>query len=163
MRFRWPQGTVFQQLRLDVELTCCDRCGWPLHVCGHRRHRIYTLQHPLELCCRLAHCSNPACPTRPPTLSPARELSPPLPPRLTASHAFPFPPPPPHLRLEASGGALLSPGSLPEPRLPPAAPPPQPCTGTLPGPAGLADRLGCLLLHRPSASPAGPGRVPEQG
>src|SRR5260370_399766 len=75
MRFRWPQGTVFQQLRLDVELTCCDRCGWPLHVCGHRRHRIYTLQHPLELCCRLAHCSNPACPTRPRTLSPARELS----------------------------------------------------------------------------------------
>jgi hypothetical protein len=75
MRFRWPEGTSFQQLILDVERTRCERCGSPLHVCGHRRHRFYTLQHPLEVCCRVAHCSNAACPSRPHTLSPARELS----------------------------------------------------------------------------------------
>jgi hypothetical protein len=75
MRFRWPEGTSFQRLTLDVERTCCERCGCPLHVCGHRRHRLYTLQHPLELCCRVAHCSNSDCPSRPRTLSPVREFS----------------------------------------------------------------------------------------
>jgi hypothetical protein len=75
MRFRWPQGTVFRRVLLDVERTCCGCCGCALHVCGHRIHRIYTLQQPLELCCRLAHCADPACPSRPHTLSPAAELS----------------------------------------------------------------------------------------
>jgi hypothetical protein len=75
MRFRWPEGTSFRQLVLDVEQKCCDHCGCLLHVCGHRRHRFYTLQHPLEVCCRVAHCSNAACPSRPHTLSPTRELS----------------------------------------------------------------------------------------
>jgi hypothetical protein len=75
MRFRWPEGTEFRRLVLDVEQDFCGSCGRPLHVCDHRLHRIYTLQHPLELCCRLAHCSDPACPTRPRTLSPPGELS----------------------------------------------------------------------------------------
>jgi hypothetical protein len=46
-----------------------------LHICDHRLHRIYTLEGPLELCCRLVHCSDPVCPSRPHTLSPAAELS----------------------------------------------------------------------------------------
>jgi hypothetical protein len=75
MRFRWPEGTVFEQLVLDVEQKCCGRCGGPLHVCAHRRHRLYTLRGPLELCCRLARCADPACPSRPGTLSPTAELS----------------------------------------------------------------------------------------
>jgi hypothetical protein len=75
MRFRWPKDTVFHRLVLDVEQDGCAHCGRPLHVCDHRIHRIYSLQHPLELCCRLAHCSDPACPGRPHTLSPAAELS----------------------------------------------------------------------------------------
>jgi hypothetical protein len=33
------------------------------------------LQGPLQLCCRLARCADPACPTRPATISPATELS----------------------------------------------------------------------------------------
>ena len=74
MRFRWPEDTIFQQVLLHVEQTCCGCCGCVLHVCGHRRHRIYTLKHPVELYCRLAHCSDSACPTRPRTLSPAGEL-----------------------------------------------------------------------------------------
>src|SRR5579884_3350152 len=75
MRFRWPKDAVFRRLILDVEQPCCAHCGGPLHVCDHRTHRIYTLPGPLELCCRLAHCSNPACPSRPRTLSPAAELA----------------------------------------------------------------------------------------
>lgn len=75
MRFRWPEGTVFRRLALDVEPTHCGRCGRRLHICAHRRHRFYTLQGPVELCCRLAHCPDRACPSRPHTLSPAAELA----------------------------------------------------------------------------------------
>jgi hypothetical protein len=75
MRFRWPKNTVFHRLVLDVEQEGCAHCGRPLHICDHRIHRIYSLQQPLELCCRLAHCSDPACPGRPHTLSPDAELS----------------------------------------------------------------------------------------
>jgi hypothetical protein len=75
MRFRWPEHTSFRRMVLDVEQDCCARCGCPFYVCDHRIHRIYTLREPLELCCRLAHCSDPACPSRPHTLSPAAELS----------------------------------------------------------------------------------------
>lgn len=75
MRFRWPEGTRFQQMTLDVEQDTCSSCSRPLHVCAHRRHRIFTLREPLELLCRLAHCSDPACPARRYTLSPASELT----------------------------------------------------------------------------------------
>lgn len=75
MRFRWPQGTVFRRIVLDVERRRCDNCAGPLHVCCHRPHRIYTLQGPTELCCRLKHCADPTCPSRPGTLSPQAELS----------------------------------------------------------------------------------------
>jgi prefoldin subunit 5 len=75
MRFRWPQDTEFHRLVLDVEQSCCAYCGCTLHICDHRIRHIYTLEHPLELCCRLAHCAAAACPSRPHTLSPAAELS----------------------------------------------------------------------------------------
>src|SRR5215475_13639359 len=75
MRFRWPQGTVFRRVVLDVEQRRCDACDGPLHVCCHRLHRIYTLQGPTELCCRLKHCADPACTSRPNTFSPQAELS----------------------------------------------------------------------------------------
>jgi hypothetical protein len=75
MRFRWPAATVFHRVVLDVEQGSYAHCGSPLHVCAHRHHRIYTLAGPWELCCRLAHCSDPTCSARPHTLSPAAELS----------------------------------------------------------------------------------------
>src|SRR5438105_774195 len=71
----WPDDAVCQRLVLDVESEHCERCGRGLHVCDHRFHRIHTLQGPLELVCRLAHCSDRACPARCQTLSPAAELS----------------------------------------------------------------------------------------
>jgi hypothetical protein len=73
MRPRWPEDTVFQRLVLDVESEQCELCGRLLHVCDHRFHRIHTLQGPLELVCRLAHCSDRACPQRSQTISPAAE------------------------------------------------------------------------------------------
>jgi hypothetical protein len=75
MRFSWPEDTVFRRVSLDVEQVRCDCCGGTLHVCGKRPHRVYTLQGPLELCCRLKHCADPCCPSRPGTLSPQAELS----------------------------------------------------------------------------------------
>ena len=53
----------------------CEHCGATLHICDHRFHRIHTLQGPVELLCRLAHCSDCLCPLRCQTLSPAAELS----------------------------------------------------------------------------------------
>jgi hypothetical protein len=90
MRFRWTEGTVFEQVVLDVEPNRCGTCGRVLHVCGLRRHRIYTLKHPVELCCRVAHCSDPRCPSRPRTLSPAAELAVTLPGWLVGWDVFCF-------------------------------------------------------------------------
>jgi hypothetical protein len=75
MRFSWPKDTVFHREILDVEQDSCSRCGQPLHVCARRKHRIFTLGGPVELLCRLAHCSDPDCPARGQTLSPAAELT----------------------------------------------------------------------------------------
>jgi hypothetical protein len=75
MRPPWPEDTVFRRLVLDVESDSCEHCGAALHICDHRFHRIHTLQGPTELVCRLAHCSDRACPRRGETLSPAAELS----------------------------------------------------------------------------------------
>lgn len=59
---------------LDVEQDYCNECGHWLHICDHRIRHLYTLEHPLVLCCRLAHCPDPTCSSRPHTLSPAAEL-----------------------------------------------------------------------------------------
>jgi hypothetical protein len=75
MRPLWPDDTVFHRLVLDVESDFCEHCGRVLHICDHRFHRFHTLQGPMELVCRLAHCSDRVCPARCHTLSPAAELS----------------------------------------------------------------------------------------
>jgi hypothetical protein len=75
MRPLWPDDTVFQRLVLDVESDSCEHCGRVLHICDHRFHRFHTLHGPMELVCRLAHCSDRACPARCHTLSPVAEMS----------------------------------------------------------------------------------------
>jgi hypothetical protein len=75
MRFSWPEGTVFKRVVLDVEQDCCGHCGSRWHICDHRPRRIYTLEGPLELCCRLTHCSDLSCPLRCRTFSPRAELA----------------------------------------------------------------------------------------
>jgi hypothetical protein len=75
MRILWPETTVFTRMVVDVEQDRCDHCGSRLHICDHRVRRIYTLDGPVELCCRLKHCSDPGCPLRCRTLGSRAELA----------------------------------------------------------------------------------------
>jgi hypothetical protein len=56
MRYRWPADTVFTQQVLTVEQQACTLCQRALTICDHRFHRIFSLQGPVEIVCKLAHC-----------------------------------------------------------------------------------------------------------
>jgi len=73
MRYRWPEGTPFTRLVRSVEQEVCSVCQRHLHVCDHRFHPILSLQGPLRLVCKLAHCPEPGCPAHHHTLSPLAE------------------------------------------------------------------------------------------
>jgi hypothetical protein len=73
MRYRWPADTVFTQQFLSVEQEDCSVCQRALTICDHRFHRIFTLQGPLEIVCKLAHCPDPRCAAHSRTLSPLAE------------------------------------------------------------------------------------------
>jgi len=73
MRFSWPADTLFTQRVLTVEQEDCPLCHRPLVICDHRFHRIFTFDGPLEIVCKLAHCSDRLCPARAHTLSPLAE------------------------------------------------------------------------------------------
>ena len=73
MRYRWAEGTQFTEVVLTVEQEACAVCQRHLHVCDHRFHPILSLQGPLRLVCKLAHCPDPCCPAHCQTLSPLAE------------------------------------------------------------------------------------------
>jgi GNAT superfamily N-acetyltransferase len=73
MRYRWPEDTQFTQVMLSVEQEACALCQRHLHVCDHRFHPLLSLQGPLRLVCKLAHCPDPGCPAHGHTLSPLAE------------------------------------------------------------------------------------------
>jgi hypothetical protein len=73
MRPRWPEDTRFTRVVLEVEDNVCAVCGAALHICDHRRHRIFTLQGPVEVVCKLAHCSDRHCAAHAKTRSPYAE------------------------------------------------------------------------------------------
>lgn len=73
MRYRWPENTPFTQVVLNVEQEACSLCQRRLHVCDHRFHPILSLQGPLELVCKLAHCPDRNCPAHRHTKSPLAE------------------------------------------------------------------------------------------
>jgi hypothetical protein len=75
MRPRWPEDTQFTQVVLEVEDNVCAVCGAALHICDHRRHRIFTLQGPGEVVCKLAHCSDRQCAAHAKTRSPYAETT----------------------------------------------------------------------------------------
>jgi hypothetical protein len=75
MRHRWPEDTRFTRVVLEVEDNVCAVCGGALHICDHRRHRIFTLQGPVEVVCKLAHCSDRQCAARAKTHSPYAETT----------------------------------------------------------------------------------------
>src|SRR5215510_8762933 len=75
MPYRWPEDTRFTRLELVVEERWCRTCGGALTTCDHRHHRVFTLNGPLHLVCKLAHCPTHACPAHPQTISPEAETA----------------------------------------------------------------------------------------
>ena len=75
MAYRWPAGTVFKRIDLDVEDRSCPVCDRDMHVCDHRYHHLWTLQGPTQVVNRLVRCPDPTCENRGQTFSPEAELS----------------------------------------------------------------------------------------
>ncbi len=75
MSYHWPENTVFTRLELAVEKRWCQTCGGALAICDHRHHRVFTLDGPVHLVGKLAHCPARACPARTRTISPETETT----------------------------------------------------------------------------------------
>src|SRR6266700_2946927 len=75
MAYRWPAGTVFTRIDLDVEERSCPGCDCAMHVCDHRYHHLWTLAGPTQVVNRLVRCPDPTCDSRGQTFSPEAELS----------------------------------------------------------------------------------------
>src|SRR6266568_4862196 len=70
MAYRWPAGTVFNRLTLDVEDRSCPVCRRSMHVCDHRYHHLWTFQGATQVINRLVRGPDPACESRGRTCSP---------------------------------------------------------------------------------------------
>jgi hypothetical protein len=75
MAYRWPAGTAFKRIDIDVEDRACPVCACYMHVCDHRYHHLWTLQGPTQVVNRLVRCPEPSCESRGRTFSPEAELS----------------------------------------------------------------------------------------
>src|ERR1043166_2941278 len=64
MAYRWPAGTVFTRIDLDVEERSCPGCDRAMHVCDHRYHHLWTLTGPTQVVNRLVRCPDPTCDSR---------------------------------------------------------------------------------------------------
>jgi hypothetical protein len=73
MAFTWPKDLEFTPWDLDVIDRDCPSCGRMMHICDHRQRRLYTLDGPVELICKLNHCPDPDCPGHAKTKSPEQE------------------------------------------------------------------------------------------
>lgn len=84
MSHQWPTDTAFRRKDLYVRDQACTVCEANLHVCSHRRRRLFTLEGPWLLVVRLGHCADPGCPGHHRTVSPSEEMAI-APPRLTVA------------------------------------------------------------------------------
>lgn len=75
MAYRWPAGTVFTRIALDVEERSCPGCARAMYVCDHRYHHLWTLTGPTQVVNRLGRCPDPTCDSRGQTFSPEAEWS----------------------------------------------------------------------------------------
>src|SRR3954470_8948267 len=73
MAFAWPKDLEFTPWDLDVIDRDCPSCGRMMHICDHRQRRLYTLDGPVALTCKLNHCPDPRCPGHARTKSPEQE------------------------------------------------------------------------------------------
>src|SRR4030095_9488936 len=44
MAYRWPAGTAFKRIDMDVADRACPVCACSMHVCDHRSHHLWTLE-----------------------------------------------------------------------------------------------------------------------
>jgi hypothetical protein len=75
MAYRWPAGTIFKRIALEVEDRSCPVCDRYMHVCDHRYHALWTFEGPTQVVNRLVRCPDTSCQSRGHTFSPAAELS----------------------------------------------------------------------------------------
>ena len=75
MAYRWPAGTVFKRIDLDVADRSCPVCERCMHVCDHRYHHLWTLEGPTQVVNRLVRCPEPSCASRGRPCSPAAAWS----------------------------------------------------------------------------------------
>src|SRR5215475_10336814 len=75
MAYRWPAGTTFKRIALDVQDRSCPVCGRDMHVCDHRYHHLWTLQGPTQVVNRLVRCPDASCESRGRSFSPEAEWS----------------------------------------------------------------------------------------
>jgi hypothetical protein len=75
MAYRWPAGTVFTRIDLDVEERSCPGCDRAMYVCDHRYHHLWTLAGPTHVVKRLVRCPDPTCDSRGQTFSPEAALA----------------------------------------------------------------------------------------
>jgi hypothetical protein len=73
MRFSWPKDTKFTRVNLEVEDRSCPSCHKRMSNCDHRHHPIFTLQGPTDIVCKLVHCPDSTCASRPKTFAPLAE------------------------------------------------------------------------------------------
>lgn len=74
MPYAWPKDSDLSPWELDVVERTCSACGRMMHVGGHRRRRVHTLEGPVELICKLDRCPDPTCPGHAKTKSPESEI-----------------------------------------------------------------------------------------
>ena len=75
MAYRWPAGTTFKRIVLEVEDRSCPVCDRYMHVCDHRYHALWTFEGPTQVVNRLVRCPDTSCQSRGRTFSPEAELS----------------------------------------------------------------------------------------
>ena len=75
MAYRWPAGTIFKRIDLDVADRSCPVCARCMYVCDHRYHHLWTLEGPTQVVNRLVRCPEPSCASRGRTFSPEAEWS----------------------------------------------------------------------------------------
>lgn len=73
MARRSAKGPAFTDILLEVDNLFCCQCGRRMQVRKHRHRRIYGLEGPLHLICKLVQCVDAACPNHHRTFSPERE------------------------------------------------------------------------------------------
>lgn len=74
MSSKWPPETQFREIILKVEDNVCQICGSKLIIRSERIHRIYSLEGPLKLVCKLSCCSNRQCDGRTTLINPKSEI-----------------------------------------------------------------------------------------